>query len=210
MNFLFVANEHQKEELLQSKDFSDVHAEFISHFQTVDSGKFDALFFLDGDFSLLEPFDKIKIPVIINSVSQTLTDLKTPDNYSRINAWPGFLGCSISEVAGKKIAAVKTIFDRINWRFREVEDVPGFVGARVISMVINEAYFALEEDLASIRDIDLAMKNGTNYPYGPFEWVDKIGIHKIYELLTKLSVTGTRYDVAPLLVKRMNEKETQI
>ncbi len=46
----------------------------------------------------------------------------------------------------------------------------GFIFPRTIVQIINEAYFALEEEVASQTDIDRAMKFGVNYPKGPFEW----------------------------------------
>ena len=46
----------------------------------------------------------------------------------------------------------------------------GFVFPRTIVQIINEAYFALEEKVASKEDINRAMKFGVNYPKGPFEW----------------------------------------
>jgi len=69
---------------------------------------------------------------------------------------------------------------------------------RVISMIINEAYFSLEENLASKTAIDLAMKNGVSYPLGPFEWGEKIGLALIIELLRELrEVTGEdRYKIS--------------
>lgn len=63
----------------------------------------------------------------------------------------------------------------------------GFHYPRVISMIVNEAYFALEENLATSEAIDLAMKNGVNYPLGPIEWGYKIGIKYIVDLLTEYS-----------------------
>ena len=64
---------------------------------------------------------------------------------------------------------------------------------RTIAMIINEAYFALGENLASPESIDLAMKNGVNYPLGPIEWGEKIGLHNIAQLLEELN-TVTRDD----------------
>ena len=46
----------------------------------------------------------------------------------------------------------------------------GFIFPRTIVQIINEAHFALEEEVASKKDIDRAMKYGVNYPKGPFEW----------------------------------------
>ena len=56
---------------------------------------------------------------------------------------------------------------------------------------------------ASEEDIDLAMKLGTNYPYGPFEWARKIGIKHIYEILEALyeDTKDERYKISPLLKK---------
>lgn len=46
----------------------------------------------------------------------------------------------------------------------------GFIFPRTIVQIINEAYFALNEGVASKEDINRAMKFGVNYPKGPFEW----------------------------------------
>ena len=62
-------------------------------------------------------------------------------------------------------------------------------------------FFTLDEKVSSKKEIDIAMKLGTNYPYGPFEWCEKTGLNNIYELLTKLSITHPRYEPAALLKK---------
>lgn len=64
---------------------------------------------------------------------------------------------------------------------------------RTIAMIINEAYFSLGEKLATAEAIDLAMKNGVNYPLGPVEWGKKIGLHNVAQLLEELH-TVTRDD----------------
>jgi 3-hydroxybutyryl-CoA dehydrogenase len=77
----------------------------------------------------------------------------------------------------------------------------GFTFPRVISMIMNEAYFSLEDELASDEDIDRAMKYGVNYPLGPIEWSQEIGATAIVMLLDELyQVTGdSRYRVSKLL-----------
>jgi 3-hydroxybutyryl-CoA dehydrogenase len=92
-----------------------------------------------------------------------------------------------------------TVFSHFNKTIEWVPDVPGFISARVISMIINEAYFALQDNVSSKEEIDIAMKLGTNYPYGPFEWSKKIGLGNIAGLLTILSTTKERYTPASLL-----------
>ena len=79
--------------------------------------------------------------------------------------------------------------------------IMGLLQARIIAMIINEAYYALEENVSTKEQIDIAMKLGTNYPYGPFEWSEKIGIEKIYFLLEKLSAQNKRYTIAAAIKK---------
>ncbi len=147
---------------------------------------------------LLQAIEK---PVLVNSVIKTLTDLGTTENVLRINGWAGFLQRKIWEVAGKVTIEIEQVFTALGKQPIEVIDEPGLVAARVISMIVNEAYFAFEQEVSTKAEIDTAMKLGTNYPFGPFEWADKIGVQKIYNLLTRLSSTGNRYSPATILVK---------
>ena len=142
--------------------------------------------------------------IIVNTVTNTLNTL--PENFIRINGWPDFLKRSITEAAGNnseaKINAEK-ILNCFNKKTEWVPDVAGFIAARVISMIINEAYFALDEKVSTKEEIDTAMKLGTNYPYGPFEWSEKIGLEKVTELLVELAKTNPRYEPAALLKKQV-------
>jgi 3-hydroxybutyryl-CoA dehydrogenase len=91
----------------------------------------------------------------------------------------------------------------LNVEYLLVDDRVGMVTPRVICMIINEAYFTVQEGTASQTDIDLAMKVGTNYPYGPFEWCERIGLKNVYELLNALyeDTKDERYKICPLLKK---------
>jgi 3-hydroxybutyryl-CoA dehydrogenase len=84
-----------------------------------------------------------------------------------------------------------------------VDDRVGMVTPRVIAMIINEAYYTVQEGTASRDGIDLAMRLGTNYPYGPFEWAQRIGIKHVYELLESLQedTKDERYKICPMLKK---------
>ena len=70
-----------------------------------------------------------------------------------------------------------------------------------IMMVINEAFLTVEEGAASREDVDLAMKLGTNYPLGPFEWCNRIGIKYVFGMLDTLyrCTKDERYKVSSLL-----------
>lgn len=140
--------------------------------------------------------------IIINAVSTTLEGL--PPGFVRINGWKSFLTRNIAEAAcnteEQKVQAEKILacFGR---RTEWVPDQPGFISARVVSMIINEAYFALEDGVSSKEEIDTAMQLGTNYPYGPFAWSRIIGLNHIYELLLKMTENNPRYKPSALLEK---------
>jgi 3-hydroxybutyryl-CoA dehydrogenase len=144
-------------------------------------------------------------PVFVNAVIADEKDL--PANCIRINAWDGFLQRGMIEIGHKKnssfLAEAEKVLQTLNWKYQWVPDKPGMVSARIIAMIINEAYFGLGEEISTKAEIDIAMKSGTNYPYGPFEWIEKIGPQKIYNLLKKLQETGSRYAIAPALEKEL-------
>ena len=58
----------------------------------------------------------------------------------------------------------------------EVKEAPGFVVNRILIPMINEASFILQEGIASVEDIDTAMKYGANHPMGPLALGDLIGL----------------------------------
>src|SRR5215216_4789544 len=77
------------------------------------------------------------------------------------------------------------------------------IALRVISCIVNEAFLALGEGVASAEDIDEAMKLGANYPKGPFEWAEEIGTPRILQTLDSLRIThGEAYVAAPSLRER--------
>lgn len=81
----------------------------------------------------------------------------------------------------------------------------GFTFPRISSMVINEAYFALEEGLASAEDIDTAMKYGVSYPLGPLDWANRTNPKHVATLLDELySVTGDQRYRASMALRLEN------
>jgi len=79
------------------------------------------------------------------------------------------------------------------------EGAPGFIFPRILSMIINEAYYAVEENLGTNSDIDLAMEKGVNYPIGPLQWARRIGPKYIALLLKELLVTTGEVRYRPCL-----------
>ncbi len=145
--------------------------------------------------------------VFVNSVENSLNEINAP--FIRINAWPTFMQSNILEASCAdpklKIEAEK-VFQYLKKEVEWIADVPGFVTPRIICMIINEAYFTLQAGVSSKHEIDIAMKLGTNYPYGPFEWAEKIGLKKILALLEKLSVHQQRYKPCDLLLQEAADK----
>ncbi|MCK9480650.1 MAG: 3-hydroxyacyl-CoA dehydrogenase family protein [Bacteroidia bacterium] len=82
-----------------------------------------------------------------------------------------------------------------------VDDRVGMVTPRVVCMIINEAYYTVQEGTASRSDVDLGMKLGTAYPLGPFEWAKKIGEYNVYALLKAVyeDTMDERYKICNLL-----------
>jgi 3-hydroxybutyryl-CoA dehydrogenase len=197
MTFVLLANDAQWDILKNLNPTIEwKRAENISDFLVEKNAT--AFFNFQDDSSDVD-YSDLNAPVFINSVTKTLSAIKTKGNVIRINAWQGFLEKEIWEIAGLVSSEVASIIKKLNKKYITVDDEPGFVSARIIAMIINEAYFAKGENVSTEAEIDIAMKLGTNYPFGPFEWSEKIGKKNVSKLLKKLSETDERYNIAPFL-----------
>ena len=213
MNVIVRSNDLLKEELTCLGVNANIHIEWIhdknDFIKYLEADAWIDLLFKPGEeiFELFKDF-KSK-PIILNSVEKSL--LETRSNFIRINGWPTFLNRKVVEASchneSVKLIAEK-IFASLNRRVQWLPDEPGFIAARVVVMIINEAFFALEEEVSTRQDIDIAMRLGTNYPWGPFEWSEKIGLEKIYSLLKVLSIKNKSYEPSALLKKAATEVNT--
>ena len=163
----------------------------------------DAIFILEE--KIIPDYSITSKTIFINSVCYTLKELNTPANVVRINGWNGFLSRSNWEIAGSINEKVTSIFTALNKQLTAVPDEAGFITARILAMIINEAWFASGDEVSTEGEIDIAMRLGTNYPYGPFEWGKLIGEKNIFTLLQKLSITNKRYLPAPLLQQKISK-----
>ena len=146
-------------------------------------------------------------PVFANAVITVNTEL--PANYIRINAWSGFIQNEVWELVPKEseiFSHAITVLQDLGWKYQLVPDIPGMIAPRVIASIINEAYFALGEKISTKESIDIAMKYGTNYPYGPFEWSQKIGLENVYALLQKMGENDARYQIAKAMQEEIELK----
>jgi 3-hydroxybutyryl-CoA dehydrogenase len=83
-----------------------------------------------------------------------------------------------------------------------IKEAPGFITSRINAMIGNEAFYMLQEGVASASDIDKALKLGLNHPMGPFELVDLVGLDTRLNILEYLHKSlGEKFRPAPLLVQ---------
>lgn len=165
-------------------------------------------FLIDSSPDNFEQYmDLVKPNVLLNTVKISLAELQYTFGSSSaeiygFNGLLTFIDRNVWEISSFN----KTVSDSFSNKLGEyilVDDRVGLVTPRIILMIINEAYYTVQERTASRQDIDQAMKLGTNYPHGPFEWLDKIGIEDVYETLEAIynDTNDERYKIAPLLKK---------
>ncbi|HKW18049.1 MAG TPA: 3-hydroxyacyl-CoA dehydrogenase NAD-binding domain-containing protein [Terriglobales bacterium] len=106
------------------------------------------------------------------------------------------------ETDDETIAAAREVGRRMGKEVVVIRESPGFITSRINAMIGNEAFYMLEEGIASAADIDKAVKLGLNHPMGPFELVDLVGLDTRLHILEYLHKTlGEKYRPAPLLVE---------
>jgi 3-hydroxybutyryl-CoA dehydrogenase len=110
------------------------------------------------------------------------------------------------ETDDETIAAASEVGRRMGKEVVVIKESPGFITSRVNAMIGNEAFYMLQEGIASAADIDKALKLGLNHPMGPFELVDLVGLDTRLHILEYLHQTlGEKYRPAPLLAQYVKE-----
>jgi 3-hydroxybutyryl-CoA dehydrogenase len=100
------------------------------------------------------------------------------------------------------VAAAAEVGKRMGKEVVVIREAPGFITTRINAMIGNEAFYMLQEGVASAADIDKAVKLGLNHPMGPFEMVDLVGLDTRLHILEYLhQALGDKYRPAPLLVQ---------
>lgn len=104
----------------------------------------------------------------------------------------------------KAIAAAAGLLQTAGYAVSIVDDVPGLIVARTVAMLANEAADAVYHGVCTAADVDLAMRNGVNYPRGPLEWAESLGISNVVAILDNLAQAygEDRYRASPLLRRK--------
>ena len=177
-------------------------------------GKSDVVFdfIIDESPHEIELYADEAIAVFLNTCKITLTELAHLVDHQLhcvlfgFNGLPTLLNRNSLEVSlyrQQDLPKLQEVCGDLGTEFLVCDDRVGLVTPRVVCMIINEAYYTVQEGTATREDIDLAMKLGTNYPFGPFEWCERIGVHHVYDVLEALydDTKDERYKICPLLKK---------
>jgi 3-hydroxybutyryl-CoA dehydrogenase len=106
------------------------------------------------------------------------------------------------ETDDETLAACVEVGKRMGKDVVVVKESPGFITSRINAMIGNEAFYMLQEGIASAADIDKALKLGLNHPMGPFELVDLVGLDTRLHILEYLHRSlGEKFKPSPLLVQ---------
>lgn len=209
MNIAAIGTQEQTEEL--RKVLSPEHS-----FQAYESNKifqinitpYDVVFDLEYDQRPEEEYYYTTVSgktIFLSSAKIQLEEyikIKHSNTLIGINALPTFLGRKKLEACSPFGPMPVELIKKLGWDdVMETGSRTGMVSPRIVCMIINEAFYTLQEGTATKEDIDKGMKLGTAYPYGPFEWCDKIGIRNVYEVLNAVweDTRDERYRICSLL-----------
>ena len=104
------------------------------------------------------------------------------------------------ETTADTVEVTKAVAQQMGKETVTIKESPGFITSRINAMIGNEAFYMLQEGIASAEEIDKALKLGLNHPMGPFEMVDLVGLDTRLSILRFLHKSlGEKYRPCPLM-----------
>ena len=113
----------------------------------------------------------------------------------------------LEETNLEKLAPVISLLVSIEKEVVRVKDTPGFIVNRLLIPMINEAVKIVEDGIATVEDVDRAMKFGANHPMGPLKLSDLIGNDITLAILEALKLKNSNIDVSKELIKKVEDKK---
>ena len=165
-------------------------------------------------FSELEPLLGADTVIASNTSALSITELATalsrPGRLAGMHFFNPVHKMKLVEIvralesSQAAIDAIEEVAHRMGKETVVVRESAGFITSRVNALIGNEAFYMLQEGVASARDIDKALKLGLNHPMGPFELVDLVGLDTRLSVLEYLHKSlGEKYRPCPLLVQHV-------
>jgi 3-hydroxybutyryl-CoA dehydrogenase len=117
-----------------------------------------------------------------------------------------------SSCGDSRRAVVRNLLGTLGREAIDVGDIPGLVVGRTIAMLVNEAADTVAQGVCDEVGVDTAMRLGTNYPVGPFEWLTQLGAGTVCTLLQHLDTyyRGERYRTSRMLRQKVQEKAVEV
>ena len=110
------------------------------------------------------------------------------------------------DTSAETIAVMEAVSVKMGKETVLVKESPGFITTRINAMIGNEAFYMLQDGVASARDIDKGLKLGLNHPMGPFELVDLVGLDTRLSILQYLHrMLGEKFRPCPLLEQHVRD-----
>jgi 3-hydroxybutyryl-CoA dehydrogenase len=145
------------------------------------------------------------------SITELATAVKRRDKFLGMHFFYPVPETKLAEIAlgedtsEETFAAVKQVAEKMGMACARLKESPVFIMNRTLVAVINEASYMLMEGLSTVEGIDNAMKLGTNWPKGPFEFADEMGLDTCLQYLELLQkeIGDPKYRPCPLLRKKV-------
>jgi 3-hydroxybutyryl-CoA dehydrogenase len=165
-------------------------------------------------FEIFKKLDEVVKPQAIlasNTSSISITEIAAVTKRAHLVAGMHFMnpvpvmklveGIRGLETSDETFDTVAATAEKMGKTFVRAKDYPGFAVNRILMPMINEAVYALYEGVAEARDLDTAMKLGTNQPMGPLELADFIGLDTCLAIMNVLydGLGDSKYRPCPLL-----------